>query len=226
MKLNLIDELVLLALDDDKGTFVSNSLSFGYGMAGAILFQLYMDGNIEILDKKVKIKEGSLTGDKALDFGLEKIIKSKKERSLKHWINKLGDNANHIQEATVNKLVSLDILALKEEKILWIFSNNKFPTKNETPENGLRLRLKEIIFNNKVPELNDVMLVSLVDSCELNNEVFGKLISKETKKRIKDIISNENMPASFNDSIKEIHDQIIAALLVIMISTTVITINN
>ena len=74
MRLNLVDELVLLALDDDKGEFVSNPITFGYGLAGALIFQLYVNGSIEISNKKVTVKNADTTGDNILNYGLEKLL--------------------------------------------------------------------------------------------------------------------------------------------------------
>ena len=51
MNLNLIDKLVLLALNDVKGTFVSDSMTCGYCMAGAVLFELSIKERLPMLYK-------------------------------------------------------------------------------------------------------------------------------------------------------------------------------
>jgi len=115
------------------------------------------------------------------------------------------------------------VLSLKEKKILWVFPNNKYPTKDEIPENELRLRLKSIVFDAKAPQINDIMLLGLIDSCELTKEVFWEKNYKQATIQIKNIISAENLPDYFNDSIKEISDQITVALMAVMVSTVFIS---
>ncbi len=223
MNLNLIDKLILLALDDNKGTFVSDSAFLGYGIAGAVIFELSIEGSIEIIEKKIKVLKRAALKDEALDYCLDIIKKSKKEKTLQDWLQILGEKESSLKEMTIDKLTLLKILTKKEDKFLWIFSNNKFPTKNEFPENKLRVRLHDIVKNNKEPELKEVMLISLIDSCKLNNEVYGKIIAKEQEKQIKSIIKRVQFTNSTNEIIKEIHDSIIAAILLIIVTTTFIT---
>ena len=40
MGLNLIDQLTLLALDDEKGTLVADSTAFSYALGGAVIMEL------------------------------------------------------------------------------------------------------------------------------------------------------------------------------------------
>ena len=40
MHLNLIDQLTLLAIDDARGTFIPDSTSYSYALAGALILDL------------------------------------------------------------------------------------------------------------------------------------------------------------------------------------------
>ena len=55
IELNLIDQLTLLALDDEKGTFVAESNAYSYALAGALIMELALQGRIELAEKKVII---------------------------------------------------------------------------------------------------------------------------------------------------------------------------
>jgi|TARA_R110002074_G_scaffold244087_1_gene415832 golgi phosphoprotein 3 len=50
--LNLIDKFLLLALDDEKGSFNSGPFALTYGFAGAIFLELSLRECITIVDKK------------------------------------------------------------------------------------------------------------------------------------------------------------------------------
>ena len=124
--LNLIDKLVLLALDDDKGTFLSDSMLFGYCIAGAILFELSIKERIQIFENKVQITNKEKLNDEVLDYCLEMISDSKKERKVNHWIEAIGNKEGALRKKALAKLISLEILEEKENKILWIFTNKKY----------------------------------------------------------------------------------------------------
>ena len=67
------------------------------------------------------------------------------------------------------------------------------------------------------------MLISLVDTCNLNSEVYGKEQSKLYKKAIKELLTNNQQLAKVGKTVKEIHDLIIVLIVVMMTTTTVTT---
>ena len=85
------------------------------------------------------------------------------------------------------------------------------------PENILRKRLNDIIVNKTKAELDEIMIISLVDSCGLNKEVYGKDIAKMKDKEIKSIIKNYQFADTTGNLIKELHDEIIAVLLLTIV---------
>lgn len=216
LDLNLLDKLFLLALDDEKGTFVSDSEAFGYCIAGAILFELSIKERIQIVENKVKIVNKEKLNDEVLDYCLEIISDSKKDRKVNHWIETIGYKEGSLRKKVLNKLISLEILEEKENKILWVFTIKKHPTKNVLPENILRKRLNDIIVNKTKAELDEIMIISLVDSCGLNKAVYGKEMAKIKDEEIKSIIKSYQFADSTGQLIKELHDSIIAVTVMLI----------
>lgn len=223
MNLNLVDQLTLLALDDEKGNFITDSFSFAYGLAGAIILELSLQERIIVEGKKLKVRSEVNCGDALLDHFLDKISSSKKERSIQTWVETIGEKYTYIKEGTVEKLIKEGILRREEQKILWIFSVDKFPTENAKPENLLRKRLNDILLNEREVDMQEIMLISLIDMCELNNEVYGKERAKELKKKIKGIIEKGQLSSSIGKAVKEIHETLMAVMVILMASTVITT---
>jgi hypothetical protein len=222
MYLNLIDQLTLLALDDEKGSFVVDSTSFYYALAGAVIMELALQMRIDLSGEKVVIKDKTLTGDVIIDSYFELIMKSEKERKVKYWIQHIGQKGSKIRRGTIDKLIDDRILTKKENKILWVFTYNKYPAQNSRPENLLRRRLYDIIVHSHRPELKEIMLLNLIQSCNLQKEVFGKEQAKTFKRKIKTINEYDDLAGVVNKSVKEIC-KAINAMLVILVATTVVT---
>ncbi|WP_179007119.1 GOLPH3/VPS74 family protein [Winogradskyella forsetii] len=220
--LNLADKLLLLVLDDDKGTFVSGPFALTYGLAGAIVLELSLQDCIKIENKKVIVNNSKQTNDGLLDVYLEQLRSSKKARTLKYWVQKLGNKERAIKKEILDKLILKGILTKREEKFLWVFNNDKFPTVNSKPEYSLRKRLYEIIEFNKSPALDELMLISLIDSCNLNRTVYGKDRAKRYKDNIKRTIAEAKNSPLLSATIKEVHE-IILAMLVVIISSSIAT---
>jgi len=222
LELTLIDQLTLLALDDEKGTFVAESNAYSYALAGALIMELALQGRIDLSAKKVLIKDRNKTNDKVIDRYFDLILESAKERTLKSWIRSIGEKASKIKLDTVDKLIDNRILSKREDKILWVFTYNKYPMENPRPENKLRKRLYDVVVNGHRPELKDIMILNLIQSCGLGKEVFGKEQVKTFKKKIETINQYDQMSGAISKTVKEINDEI-AAVLVIIIASTVVT---
>jgi len=213
-ELNLVDKLVLLALDDDKGNFVADNISLNYALAGAAIFELTTKEKITVASDKLKVKSPRKLNEKSLDYCLEQLAAAKKEKTTKSWIETLGNRGKNIRKLSVEKLIDKRILQEKEDKILWIFPTTNYPTKNAKPENDIRAKLKDIILRRAEANTEEFMLISLVESCGLNKEVYGKDFAKEHKQRIKQMIKESGEANSTNKMVKEIHETIMVAIII------------
>lgn len=223
MKLNLVDDLVLLALDDNSGDFISDLHALAYGMAGAVIMELSIRNRIRLVEGYVRISERKYTGDKLLDEFMNKIIQSRKELKLKEWVEIVGNEAEKIKYDTIDKLVDSGILEKKKDKILWIFPVNKYPAQNCDPENKLRRRLKDIVFNGAEAQHNDLMLMNLIQSCELGEEVYGKENVDKFKEKLKELSADNEITKAMSQSVKEINDALAASLMLLTTSTLLTT---
>nr|WP_319401421.1 GPP34 family phosphoprotein [uncultured Carboxylicivirga sp.] len=222
MNLTLTEKLLLLALDDENGVFNPWATGFEYALAGSILLELTMVGKIELTDKKIKTLSHSVLQDDLLMPYSDMICQSDKIRKIDYWISKIANKASDIKAVLTVRLIKKRILREEEKKILWIFTSKRYPATNSRPENEVRRQLNAIVDNRATPEMEDLMLISLVDVCNLNNEVYGKEKAKASKERIKKLVEQSKTNAMINSTVKEIHDAIMAAV-VLMIATSVVT---
>lgn len=228
MELNLTDELVLIALDDENGRFITDTAHLHYGIAGSILLELALQSRIELKEDYVDLKSRDMTHIPALDRALELISNSKKPRSIEHWVTQIGLGAESIKDETIEHLRKANIIRKEAGKILWIIPTTKFPTENPIPENKVRQKLKDIVLNDSPAELKDLMLLSLIEECDLTREVFkSKDDSKRAKKRIENLTKDIGVAKGVNAAIQAIHLAVTTAIMTAIItSTTVTTTNN
>ena len=89
--LNLAEEFLLLALNEEKGTVVfAASMALPYGLAGALLIELAEAGLVRIEGKKLVPAPRGSARDGLLDGVLGTVRASSKTRSLEHWVGKVG----------------------------------------------------------------------------------------------------------------------------------------
>jgi Golgi phosphoprotein 3 len=221
MKLNLIEEFLLIALDDDKGKFVIDSTYLSHGLAGAILLEMALREKIDISGDTLKLVDDKYELEMVINKVIDQ-IKAAPQQKVKNWIELLAKQANELKKDTLLRLENKGILRKEEHKILWVIPNNKYPTSNITPENKVRQRLDDVIHNGAKSETQDIMLLSLIEVSDLTKEAFrNKEDYAIVKERIKAITQDIKISQVINKSIREIQAAIMVALMSAVIVTTV-----
>lgn len=202
--LNLMEELLLLAIDDEKGKIISSSsTALPYGLTGTILLELSIAEKIKVDGKKLFVSDNSSTGNEILDEALYHLENITKQKSVKYWVTRLNSKMKGLKTDILSQLIKKGILTETETRILWVIPTKKYPTKNAEPENKIRKRVKDIVLNGKPRDERSILLISLINSCRLINEVFSKDERKIAKKTIKDIVKNEKIGKAVSDTVNE-----------------------
>ena len=217
--LNLMEELLLLALDDEKGKILSSSsCALPYGLRGALLLELFLAEKIDIVDKKIVVIDKSNTGNEVLDNGLNIIDTYHKQKTVKFWITKLTSQMKELRKDLLNELITKGILEQQDKKVLWVIPATRYPTKNPVIENRVRKRIIGIVLHDEQLDERSSMLISLINACELIKEVFPKDNFKDAKKKIKNIIQDEKVGKAITS---QVSDEIMLTIMVLMVTTTV-----
>lgn len=219
--LNLLEKYLLIALDDEKGKFVNDSIYLHYGFAGAILLELAIRKKVEVSGEKILLKDRSTEKEIALN---KAIVYLTEEGSMKtkDLIGKLSKKASEFKNDTLQRLINKGVLEKREDKFLWIFSKDKYPTSNMLPENRIRQRLNDVVLHDKRPEAQNVMLLSLISVSGLTKEAFRDQSNlEEIKKKISSLTSDMKISQVINSSIREVQAAIMIAISSAVVVTTV-----
>lgn len=217
MNLRLHESILLLSLDDEKGYFRSSLAYVNYGFAAAILIELMLENRIRLEDKRLHIITNALTDDKVLNQELSQLQNAKKPPKMNRWLHRMAQrNAKPIKK-TIEQLIQQGILKQTKKKILWIFTVKRYPSVNLAPENHLRHRLRDIIFEGQNPTEKEHMLLALVEACQFVNELVPeKDKRKEAKAALKVLSENSDVKKLIGNAIAEMQAAVTA-------STTVVT---
>jgi hypothetical protein len=190
--LSFLEKIILLALDD-KGWFGNSEHSIKFGLAGAILFELFKHDRIELKEGVIVVKDITPLNDPFFDKVLEFIRSGKKNRSIRTWIQRMVFKKMMIRKSILRALMAKNIIRKEEYSIFWVMYQFKYPIIN--PE--LKRQLREEIFYRimKEEKLNgyDLMMISVMDSCKMVRKNFKHLDNyPRLRRRIKDILQFNN----------------------------------
>jgi Golgi phosphoprotein 3 len=213
--LDTLDQLVLLALHDEKGTLRSRE-ALRFALAGAAFLELVRLERIGPSGKHLVLRSSSPTGDPLLDEVLAVMKATRRPKDIKGWIKRLPGKVKRIDRRVIERLVLRGILTQTEAKVLWVFPVSRYPERDPGPERKLRERLRRIVLQGSQPTSQEVELLGLVEACKLTGQLFARGERREARKRLKKIVRESR----FGKEVSAIQREIAAATAAVMIATT------
>lgn len=223
IRLYLHEEIMLLALRDERGTVEFGS-NYVYAMCGAILAELLLAGRISVekgKKKLVNLVTDELLGEPILDECLQKIATAKRRANLQTWLHRFW-HVKKLHHRVAQGLCDRGILRADERTILLIFSRKVYPEINPQPERKLIERLREAIFSNGEVDPRTAILLSLANPANLLNIPFDKKELKRRKKRIERVVTGEMMGKATKEAVETAQAAAMVAVMipVIICATT------
>ncbi len=191
--LSLHEELLLIALKDEKGTILFTSATvLPFALLGAVLEELFLANKIDYDGSKILIIDKSSTGNKFFDKILNILPDAGDDIKLKKALLKLNKKVKDIKLKTIKHLVNKGVLREENSKVLGLFSKKTFPTLNTQPEKELRQKIRDNILKEESPEERLSALFGLIQISQLLEDVFNQDEIPQAKKRLKDIFERTN----------------------------------
>lgn len=222
--LSLPEEIMLLALHDEKGTTGLESM-YQYAIGGAVLAELVMRGRVRLDTSKKKLVHlvnAKPLGDPLLDDCLTKMSVARKSAGAQTWVSRFAGVKN-LKHHLAERLCDHGILRADREKIMLLFSRRIYPEIDPAPERNLIERLRQAIFSeggNVDPRT--VVLVALADSASLLNKIFDKKELKGRKDRIARIVEGEAMAEATKEAIEAVQAAVMVAVIVPTITSSAV----
>ena len=223
-RLFLHQEILLLALRDDKGTIASGTM-YQYAIGGAVLAELLLDGRvrIETVKKKpmVTLVDPTPIGDPVIGECLEKIRASRKRATAQTWVSRFAGLKN-LKHRVAEGLCDRGVLREEDAKVLLVFTRKTYPELNPAPERELVERLRLAIFTDTDDiDARTVVLASLANSAGVLKTVFDKKQLKSRKDRIEQIVNGEVTGKATQEAIQAMQAAVMmATIMPTIIATT------
>ncbi len=183
MALTLPQELLLLALDDESGKkafAVGGSLP--YGLVGAVLFELALDGTISLGEKRITVRRTRPVGDDVVDPILAWLAAKPRTPS-----RTISSRASGITRRVSEQLVTARILRRAETNVIGIIPVRRYPALDTRPERDIRSRLGQAVRERGQPDERTAALCALVHATSLTKLAFPDRDPKQINTRFGEI---------------------------------------
>lgn len=211
----LHEEILLLALHDEKGTIGMGS-TYAFAVGGALLAELFVHRRIEITgtgkQRYVQLLDPTPIGEHLLDESLSRIAAARRRGTLATWVSRFA-GSRHLRDRLADGLCRRGILRAEEKDVLLFFKRRTYPALDPEPEHELVQRLWEAIFTDADVDARTIVLLSLASRARLLSMAFDKSSLKARRERIEALVEQEEL----GDAVKA---AIEAAQVAMMLATT------
>jgi hypothetical protein len=200
----IAEDMLLLLLDDEKGTIVGTS-HLQIVLGGAMLIELATTGTVIVEEKKgmwksakVRVQPGSLPDDVLLRRAADAV--AEKERSGQDLVTRLGKG---VQDELLGRLEQRGVLERKEDKVLGLFPRRRWPTVDSTHEDAVRRQLTAALVQGVQPDQHTACLIALLAAIDRAHKVVDRdgLPAGQVRKRAKEIAQGEWAAKAVKDAI-------------------------
>lgn len=192
MQASLPEELLLLALHDEKGSVIPAAASVLNGaLIGAVLMELGLLGRLREEPDGALLADPTPTGNEILDEALTWIAQADRPRMPSYWVGRLAGIMPRLKDRLLEQLVARGILERRERRILWIFPSRSFPLADAAAEQQARDRIRAAVLDGQVPDQRTAALIGLIRACNLTDEIFAPHERSRANRRIAELTSEE-----------------------------------
>ena len=209
--LTLAEELLLVALDDERGTLLPlPPFSMEVASAAALVMDLALLGRIDTDEQSLTVLSAAPTGDALLDDVLAQISADPTTRSTADWLNRLA-TGNETRDRIIAALVQRGVLQSVEKRLLWVFKTRVYPPTSGIEEREVKSRVMTLLNNEEIPDPRDSLLVGLLHATKLLEALLSRSERHRLTARIDQIVDFEELNRSMARTIGELQVLMAAA---------------
>jgi hypothetical protein len=212
--LRFAEEILLLALDEKTGRLHAlPERALEFALAGALLAELAFINRLDADATHIHLKDASPIGEPILDQALACLPKGEMKLTIQKALARIALKAGPIKELLFAELVRKGILQQKEQRYLWVLRERRYPVVDNHEEREVLARVRDVVLNaSAIPDPKDVVLIGLMDACDLDHFVFTPEELDRCAERIKQICRMDFIVQALARAIGEIQQAILEVI--------------
>ena len=204
-QLGLPEELILMLLNQEDGYFHQvPGWNLNCVLIGAVLAELSLIHRIDTDLDSLFLVDKTETGNPVLDPTLKEIAADPDQHSSQYWIERLAPLAESIIDLTLDRLVEMKILE-HHDGDFWTLARTPRPVgsvgnpSDDTAVGFVKDRISRVIFSRDIPDPRDVIIICLVNTCDIFRFIFP--LEPEDEERIAFICKLDVIGRSISEAV-------------------------
>lgn len=205
--LGLPEEIILMLLNEETGYFHQvPGWRLQCVVAGAVLAELSLRSRIDTDMESLVLLDRTETGDPALDPILKEIADEPVQRTTLYWIERLAAQIEPVIDLTLENLVDRKILEHHDGDFWTLnparwFVQGQGDAEESSASQFIKTRISEAIFTDTLPDPRDVIVICLVNTCDVFRFMFE--LDEQAEERIELICKMDLIGRSIAEAVEQ-----------------------
>jgi len=210
--LTLAEEAILLALDEETGIITElPHYQTDTVLVAATLMELALLNRIDTDLENLQVIDLTPTGQPILDRILALLPPPGETRPLRSLLDRLAIEGAEIKRMALANLVAVGILKEENRRFLWVFKTRRYPMLDNREVVEVETRLHELVLSDDIPDPRDVVLVSLVHTWGLFDQILSPRELLRSLPRIRNLARLDLIGQQAAQSIQDIEQAMASA---------------
>lgn len=207
------EKFILLAHHPVKARYVISHIHLKFGMAGALLLELTLDGSVEMQDDRLVLRKKPEQKNSVMDEIAAMLSESTRPRRIRYWIRRLGRWPGPYKSRVQNDLEKRRILRIDQRRFLgWIPYRRSYLLNNKIHHDLIREIRKKL--NQKESPSNEwVAIMGLIQACRMHRILSpDRSERKIIRKKLREILKESPIAPEVDKAIRQVQAAIVASV--------------
>ncbi len=210
--LTLAEEAILLALDEETGVITElPHYQTDTVLVAATLMELALLNRIDTDTENLQVIDLAPTGQPILDRILALLPQPGETHPLRPLLDRLAIEGAEIKRMALANLVSLGILKEENRRFLWVFKTRRYPMLDNREVVEVETRLRELVLGDDIPDPRDAVLVNLVNTWGLFDQILSPRELMRCRPRIRQLARLDLIGQQAAQSIQDLEQAMASA---------------
>jgi golgi phosphoprotein 3 len=183
--LGFVEEMMLLQIDERQGGLVDLPLSAAdIVLAGAAVMELALQNRVDTDLERLFVVDPGPTGDVILDDVLALLAADASALTIAAAVERITVNVEKYRQEALHRLVANGILREEKGRHFWVFRSRRYPVIDDREQREVRARLRQVLLSDEIPDPRDVVLICLIEACDLLGLVLNAEEIAATRARV------------------------------------------
>ena len=208
--MRLIEEIVLLLLDDDRGDLAPglSKVTLNVVLAGAVLMDLALDNRIDTDLARLVLLDGTPLDDDLLDPSLAAIAREPHEHDAGFWVRNLAAAGDRLLARAQARLLRRGILESTSDGPFFltrrVFRARRYPPSGGKQVEEVRLRVMRVLFSDDIPDPREIAIICLADAADLFRNILSGSELEQVRERIDLVTRMDLIGQSVTQAVREL----------------------